>query len=125
MSEMLTGKIAAIVDDRHVVINRGKLHGVQVGQKFEISMTTPDIVDPDDPSNRLPGLRFNKGQLKVSKIFDKMSFCAIVPKQESSVSNLFGITIGGIVEIYPKVVGAMVSDDDWKIRVGDDVSLDE
>lgn len=127
MSNKITGKIAAIVDDKHVLINRGKNHDVRIGQRFVILLVLPEVTDPDDPAIRFPGLRLTKGHLRVANAFDAMSFCALVPKQESSLSSLFGGNFGGRMEVYPKVAEseAMVSDEDYMIQVGDVVSLDE
>lgn len=40
------GKVAMILNDREVVINRGKDHGVEMGAKFKV-VETVEVEDPD------------------------------------------------------------------------------
>lgn len=48
MADRIEGKVARILTDRRLVINRGRADGVQVGMKFAILSTVGvDVRDPD------------------------------------------------------------------------------
>ena len=112
----ITGKIAAIISETRIVINRGKNQGVYEGMKFVIKLKLPEIKDPDNQFNTLSGIYFEKGNATVVKVFDGMSFADL-----EGTSSAFNITIGGKIE-YPKVSPNMlISTSDWYINVGDEV----
>ncbi len=74
---MIEGKIAAIVDDHSVVINRGKRDGVRPGMKFKAVYKTERIVDPDDKTRVLDGLSFMIGKMEVTSVLDAFSYCKV------------------------------------------------
>ncbi|MER7994399.1 hypothetical protein [Micromonospora chalcea] len=48
MTERIRGKVAQLIDERTLVINRGAEHGVQVGMRFAVlNRKGADVVDPD------------------------------------------------------------------------------
>lgn len=114
---MITGKVAAIVDDSSVVINVGEEHGVKLGMKFQAVFKTPRIVDPDDPENVLDGLLFTIAELHVNSVLAKFAYCKIFNPYSRS-----GWKLEKLFEtVEPKVsAGAkkLVSPDDLKIKVG-------
>ncbi len=122
--ELIKGKIAAIVSQKNIVINRGKKHGVTINMFFDIKLDLPEIIDPDDENNKLTEIYYRKGKLRVTKVYDNMSFTSLVPDIIKTYDALGG-TISGwakTVEKYPDVdVDTRISSDDWTIRKGDEV----
>lgn len=47
MISTLEGKVAKVLNDREVVLNRGSDHGVQLGTRFKVMDETEEIVDPE------------------------------------------------------------------------------
>lgn len=123
----IRGRIAAILGNREVAINRGKAHGVSPGMVFGIKLTIPDIVDPDDASNVLSGLYYTKGKIRIETVQDKMSFGSILPIRTYTASSLTSTaTLLGLEEKaeYPPISGqALLDQNAWKIRTGDEVYL--
>lgn len=125
----IRGKIAAVVSDRAVVINRGKTHGVTSRMKFQINLVLERIQDPDDPQNLLEGISYKKGTITVSQVLDKMSFCSIEGERHYYDDYAWPEDVDNDepgeeqhVEIeYPKVAAPLIKPDDWAIRVGDTV----
>lgn len=114
----ITGKIAAIIGARSVVINRGRSHSVKTGMIFVVQLELPSITDPDDPSVVLEGLYYEKGRIRVGAVYDKMSFAALLGKpKDPGLQALEELT-----KTYPNVEPKTVIDpDDWVIQVGDKV----
>ncbi len=46
VANAIRGKVAEVLNDREIVINRGKDHGVKLGTRFKITETV-EIRDPD------------------------------------------------------------------------------
>jgi hypothetical protein len=46
VASAIRGKVAKVLNDREVVINRGKDHGVELGTRFKL-LETVEIQDPD------------------------------------------------------------------------------
>lgn len=100
---MLTGKIAAIVDETSVVINLGALQGVRTGMRFKANFKTQPITDPDNRENKLDGLSFEIAVLVASSVFERFTYCKILNPYEpksfefqpnSAFSILAGTEIG-------------------------------
>jgi hypothetical protein len=114
---LITGKVAAIITDTRIVINRGKMQGVTDGMRFVVKLKIPEIVDPENEYNKLTGIYFEKGSAKVVTVFDSMAFADLEGK---SVSNY--AFVGPTTIVYPRVGDNMlITDYDWKIMVGDEV----
>ena len=78
------------------------------------------IEDPDDPTNTLEELSFAKAKIKVTTVYDRMSYCAIEGTRDTSplVKQIAPLTR---IE-YPKVLGPpLISSSDWHLRRGDEV----
>ncbi len=117
----IKGKIAAILSDDSVVINRGKIHGVTVGMIFGIKLIIPEIVDPDDEKNVLTGFFYTKGRIKIESVAEKMAFGSIQPKRIIPAFS-FPVPVMEDKRELPAIVGArLINDDDWKIKVSDEV----
>lgn len=109
--EPIRGKIAQIVTHTNAVINRGSRHGVKKDMRFIVRLHTGTIVDPDDPNNTLDELSFTKARLKVTTVFDGMSYCTI----EST-----GLSFPSLPLVdHPAVEQPLFSHEDWCLRMGD------
>jgi hypothetical protein len=75
---MLKGKIAAILNDRTVVINMGSAHGVKPGMKFTAIYETGTITDPDNPNDSLGDLSFVIAEIQATNVQKKMTVCNII-----------------------------------------------
>jgi hypothetical protein len=127
--DLIKGKIAAIVNNniinnKQIVINRGKNHAVTVDMLFSVRLYLPDIVDPDDKNNKLTGIYYEKGRLRVTQVYENMSFAllqaykVINPEIPTSVVSAYA----KIIDKYPDVDStSLVSSLDWVIKVGDEV----
>ena len=116
----IKGKIAAIISATTIVINKGSKDGVKENMEFVVRLNLPDIVDPDDESNILTGVFFEKGRITVSKVFENMSFASLKGK----VDSLPNFSSQGFFKVlYPEVdANLTIPKSDWKIKVGDEVT---
>ena len=117
--DLIKGKIAAIVNQKTMVINKGKNHGVTVGMLFNIKLNIPDISDPDNENMKLTGVYYTKGKLKVTSVYENMSFVSLQPN-----FTKFNVVATQMLftETYPNVEDEfLVSSEDWIIRVRDEV----
>lgn len=116
MSEPISGQIAAVIDSKRVVINRGTINGTVKGMIFTIRLDIPKIVDPEDPSNELEGLFYSKGSITITDVHERMAFGTLMGK-----SRFAGLT--GLIaeEILPTVAGGIIGNEGWIIKQGDGV----
>jgi hypothetical protein len=75
---MLTGKIAAFLNDQAVVINLGSEHGVKPGMRFVATYKTSTITDPDDKEVSLGDLSFEIAMMQATNVQKKMTVCTIL-----------------------------------------------
>jgi hypothetical protein len=116
---MLTGKIAAFLDDRSVVINIGSEHGVKPGMRFVATYKTSTIIDPDNEEVPLGDLSFEIATMQATNVQKKMTVCSILnPYYEtlSFFSKQVNITTreSKIDPREPKIAGSDV----LRLRVG-------
>jgi len=71
----IEGKIARIVDDKTIVINKGAADGVKVGMIFSVVVPVDAVVDPDTGA-KLGDWEAVKGRLRVTHAQERMSVCA-------------------------------------------------
>lgn len=118
--ELITGKIAAIVTERNAVINRGSLNGVEKEMKFRVVLDLGTISDPDNPDRKLGELAFTKARLIVTNVYHRMSYCSM----QVNKSDLPQSMVSHLVNPFfakPKVESPMLDEDDWRVRVGDEI----
>ncbi len=72
MAELIRGKIARILDEYTVYINRGLEHGVKEGMTFIIYDEGSSIKDPDT-GNVLGNIEIVKARVVVREVQEKMS----------------------------------------------------
>ena len=119
--DIINGKIAAFVNSKQVIINKGSVDGVAVGMSFGIKLVIPDVIDPDDPENVLSGVFYTKGKIKVNQTYDRMSFCSVIPETKYTSIATLGVQS---TEVYPEIDAPILLDrSDWQIKVGDEVYL--
>lgn len=94
MAEQIQGKVAQILDDHRLVLNKGAKDGVEVGSRFAVLSTeTVPITDPDDPERILGQLPVARTIVKVVTVDDSMSIAQTFRTVKSS-GLLPGFTVG-------------------------------
>ncbi len=83
MSAPIEGKIAKIVDERTVVINRGSKAGVREGMKFAIFSGGDAVTDPDS-GEQLGTWEVVKGCVKTTHVQEKLSVCNVTETEQSA-----------------------------------------
>ena len=116
-SELIRGKIAAVVSETSVVINRGGSHGVKGGMKFTIYIEVGPVEDPDDPKNTIQTLRYKKGTIEATSVLEKMSICSIEGTWQDYGEDDYDYREG--TTVYPGVASPLISRADLVITVGD------
>lgn len=121
MNAIIEGKVMSIISNSQVAINKGSRDGVEVGMIFGIKLILPDMIDPDDSTNVVKGLFFEKGEAEISRVLDSISFANLIGKKRiSDFPDLLQMT----TIAYPPVdENAIIKTGDWIIRVGDLVVL--
>jgi hypothetical protein len=110
--KLIVGKIAAIVTDDTVVLNRGSSDGVTQGMEFTVQLDVPKIKDPDNPERTLSGVFYEKARVTVGQTYDNFSFASLTPRRQT-------FSFGVIQSLYPDTQRPLLSQTDWQVRVGD------
>lgn len=103
MSKPIEGKVAKVVSDHEVAINRGTGDGVRLGMVFEIlDASVMDIRDPET-NESLGSTHRAKFRVKVTTVEEKFSLARTFKKQRKNVG---GMGIGGMASMFepPKYV---------------------
>ena len=111
---LLKGKIAGIINEKNIIINKGEKYGVTIGMKFAVKLIIPDVTDPDNPDNVVSGLYFTKGSVQVTQLYPNMSFCDILPSYS-------GFQFGFPTVNYPLVTAPLITPEKWAISRGDEI----
>ena len=89
----IRGKVASVLNDREVVINRGSTNGVELGMKFDIlSGNSPEIIDPDTKES-LGRIENRKVRVRVASVYDRMAVAETFEVRRVNVGGS-GIGIG-------------------------------
>ncbi len=83
MSAPIEGKIAKIVDERTVVINRGSEADVREGMKFAIFAGGDTVTDPDTGES-LGTWEVVKGTVKTTHVQEKLSVCNVTGTEQAA-----------------------------------------
>ena len=86
----IEGKVAAIINSRELVINRGAFAGVQEGMKFKVMDHLLEITDPES-NETLGTLEREKVRVKVSEVHPKFSIAMTYETYEVSEPGLTGM----------------------------------
>jgi hypothetical protein len=79
MSGGVTGKVAKIIDDKTIVINRGASAGVKENMRFSIVTEGDEVVDPDSGTT-LGKWEAVKGYVQATHVQDNLTVCTAVEK---------------------------------------------
>lgn len=97
----IRGKVARVLNDREVAINRGSTDGVELGMKFAIlSDDSPEIIDPDTKES-LGRIENRKVRVRVASVYERM---AVAETFDTRRVNIGGNGIGIGVFTPPKWV---------------------
>jgi hypothetical protein len=84
---LITGSVAALVNARELVINRGSEHGVHRGMKFRV-LTTEDIEVTDPETNQSLGrIQRVKVRVQASSVQERMTVCRTYEKTGGGLFN--------------------------------------
>lgn len=88
-------KVASIIDDFRVVINKGESDDINVGHRFLVIKIGDEIFDPDT-NESLGRVEIVKGKGKVTHIQNKMATLQTIEKHEikRKASSIFAIAAG-------------------------------
>lgn len=75
MNNLIEGNIAAILNEREVVINRGSEDGVEIGMVFKILAETPLIIKDPKSHMSLGELDREKTKVKCIEVQERFSVC--------------------------------------------------
>jgi len=130
---MLTGKVAQILNDREVIINRGSTHGVRVGTYIGIiDPLSLDVTDPET-GDSIGGIRRVKVILKVTQVSDRLAVAATfkTTRVNTGGSGLGGLGAASRIFEPPKYVERVerlgfdstsarpLDESESKVRIGD------
>lgn len=82
MPHTVEGKIAKILDDRHVVINLGAMQGVKMGTVFSIIAQGDEVKDPDT-GEVLGQWEIPKGFVIATHVQDRLATCESYQMREA------------------------------------------
>jgi hypothetical protein len=72
---MIEGRVAQILNERELVINRGRQHGVVIGMQFAVlAVDAVNVVDPETGES-LGALDRPKVRVQVTEVQEKFSIC--------------------------------------------------
>ena len=100
MTDPMRGKVARILDTRHLVINLGSENGVIVGMYFDIlDPKGEDIRDPDT-AEVLGSIERPKVRVQIVKAEARLSVAATFKKKTVNVGGRGGLAVGGLAEMF-------------------------
>lgn len=126
----VTGKVAAIIDERELVINRGEEHGVSVGMRFAILADRGAEIRDPDTGEVLGAVPIEKTTVKVVRVEGRLSVARTFrtvggspPLILNPVANMLSGTRARPEELRYEDTSLRdaMADEDLLIRVGDRV----
>jgi hypothetical protein len=96
----IQGKVATILNERDLVINRGSLSGVKEGMIFAILEPTVEITDPDS-GNSLGSITREKIRVKIIEVEGQFSVGKTYETYRSSLypASLLGVGLGATTKV--------------------------
>lgn len=94
MKEPIRGKVARVLNEREIAINKGAADGVTIGMYFDImEVHNEDIIDPET-GEMLGPIERSKVRLKVTHVQEKLSVATTYQSEEVNLggSGHLGIT---------------------------------
>ena len=94
MSDVINGKVAAIIDDSTLVLNVGLEHGVSEGMAFAVFAEYQEILDPDSGAS-LGKWEMVKARVVVTHVQERMCTASapLVAAEESSARTLSSMMV--------------------------------
>jgi len=77
----IEGKVARILDEYSVIINRGSADGVADGMRFVVFTEVDEVADPDT-GDSLGKWELIKGRLSAAHVQERMTVCSAEAKAE-------------------------------------------
>lgn len=74
MSDLIEGRVAEILSDKHIIINAGSKAGVAVGMTFVVLAQGDEVKDPSS-GEPLGHWELPKGYLRVTHVQERMATC--------------------------------------------------
>ncbi len=102
------GKVAKILGNNEIVINRGRNEGVRTGMLFEVFAPEGEEVWDPDTGETLGTVEDVKAQAEVTEVKDRLS----VARLKGAANSPFGaVDIGEMQENLQRMFGQMLGDD--------------
>jgi hypothetical protein len=121
----ITGSVAALINERELVINRGAEHGVTSGMRFRV-LTSNDVeVTDPETGESLGNIVRVKVRVEASQVRDKMTICRTYETIRSGIFS--GIEGFANVTTYRTLKAGdegflpPISENDSYVKVGDPV----
>jgi hypothetical protein len=103
------GKIAKIIGNNEVVINRGQGNGVRQGMLFEIFTPEGEEVWDPDTGETLGTVEDIKARAEITEVKDRLSVARL--KSTGAESPLGAVDIGDMQQNLQRMFGQMFGDD--------------
>lgn len=75
----VTGRVARILGDESIVINRGSAHGVKAGDRFVVFVESDEVKDPESGAS-LGRLEIVKARVVAAHVQEDMTTCVAEPE---------------------------------------------
>ena len=102
----IKGKVAKVLTERDLVINKGDADGVEVGMRFKVlNKNGTDIRDPDNPSHIIGTVEMTKVVVKVVSVQEHLA----VARTFKSIDVPPSGALGNVAATYGSVFGTLGS----------------
>lgn len=78
--ELIEGKVAQVISERDLAINRGSSSGVKVGMRFKIVSSEPSEIRDPDTDEVLGSVEITKVEVEVVSVQENLSVCRTFKK---------------------------------------------
>jgi len=106
MVNLIRGKVARILDTRHLALNIGSSSGVRLGMYFDVlDPKGEDILDPDT-GEVLGSVDRPKVRIIITKVEERLAVGATFRKKEINIGGKGTLAVGGLAEMFmpPKYI---------------------
>jgi hypothetical protein len=126
MTELIHGKVAEIINERSLAINRGKEHGVRTGMHFLVLGPPADVKDPES-GEVLVRLEREKVRVRATQVGAKYAICETYSATEWG-AGFISVGSAGLLGSPPPTLRtrdsayvAPLSPEESYVSIGDDV----
>ncbi len=121
---LVAGKVAKILNDRELVLNKGSEDGVEIGDKFKLIEVTEEIFDPDT-ENSLGIIRREIIRVKIVHLEPLMAVAQTYETYTRRSFNPYAGIIPGtsnnVTEVRNLQKPGSSTKEDYLVRIGDEV----